>query len=457
MAARPVIAAIDLGPLTGRVLYHAAAFARLLVAPLKILHVNGDATDQSRDRILSACLKLGPYQTDFDESQISIRAGRVSDAIAREAHSHDAALVVIGSRRQSAVAKFLLGSTSEAVLRTATTPVLLVPPTDMDIVSIGDRVTLTSGAVIAAVDLSENSDEQLRIAAAIAALGSHALLMMTVAKSRVTDHAASQALRERAHRMTAVKPAALIVRRGTVAKEISRCALVEKSGLVVMGLRARPRCQPGAIASAVLKTGRAFVLAVPNREARDLRRRSTGTVAMIASLLAMLCVATAVPAQPRPADLAAIVAFQRAADGYAFVHRQIERELGMAHRRASLPGDVIDGGELATSIVSKRLQSRADALFNPGVVAAFRTLAAEAVRLGCDAGELRSGVWELGHDVHSSATGSRPLTVCMASALPKLPPELEYRSAGTVLLLVDSHANLVVDLLPALLAASELR
>ena len=45
----------------------------------------------------------------------------------------------------------------------------------------------------------------------------------------------------------------------------------------------------------------------------------------------------------------------------------------------------------------------------------------------------------------------------MAAALPHLPEELEYRSAGTVLLLVDVHANLVVDLLPALLAGSDLR
>ena len=179
---------------------------------------------------------------------------------------------------------------------------------------------------------------------------------------------------------------------------------------------------------------------------------------MTVALLAVLSgAATGVGAQPSPPDLAAIVAFQRAADGYAFLHRQIERELGMAHRRSGLPADMIDGGELAASMVAKRVQSPEDALFTPRVVTAFRIMAAEAVRLGCDAGVLRSGVWELAHDVHSSATGSRPLTACMARALPKLPAELEYRSAGTVLLLVDSHANLVVDLLPALLAGSERR
>ena len=49
------------------------------------------------------------------------------------------------------------------------------------------------------------------------------------------------------------------------------------------------------------------------------------------------------------------------------------------------------------------------------------------------------------------------MSECISKALPALPDELEYRSAGTVLLLVDTHANLVVDLLPALLAGSDLR
>ena len=40
-------------------------------------------------------------------------------------------------------------------------------------------------------------------------------------------------------------------------------AIIVGAGLVVMGLRASPKCQPGSIAAAVLKTRKAFVLAVP--------------------------------------------------------------------------------------------------------------------------------------------------------------------------------------------------
>lgn len=156
------------------------------------------------------------------------------------------------------------------------------------------------------------------------------------------------------------------------------------------------------------------------------------------------------------ADTRAIVEFHRAADTYAFLHRQAERIIEMAHRRANEPLD-IRAGELADAIIAKRAQTRGMNFFTPSVVAVFRELAAIAVHGGCDAGELKTGVWELSHEVNSPATGSEPISACLAKALPDLADELEYRSAGTVLLLVDHHANLVVDVLPALLAGSEIR
>lgn len=258
-----VIAAIDLGPSTARVLYHAAAFAQLLQAPLKVLHVDADDAAGAAERVLQACLKEGPYQVDFSSDHIVVRSGRVSEAIAREAQAQGAGLVVMGSRGHGGVAKLLLGSTSEAVLRAATVPVLLVPPTDIDIVSFDDRAALTCGTIVAAVDLNEEGADQLAMASRLAHIARQPLVLMTVAKSRMSDQAATAALRERAHGLEPVKPHALVVRRGSVAEEISRCALAEGAGLVVMGLRASPRCQPGTIASAVLKTKRAFVMAVP--------------------------------------------------------------------------------------------------------------------------------------------------------------------------------------------------
>lgn len=263
MSAPVVIAAIDLGPSSGRVLYHAAGFARLLGARLKIVHVTPDVSADSPERLLEYCLAHGPYEVDLDETNVVVTTGRVSEAIQREALHEHAALIVMGSRGHGGLATMPLGSTCEAVLRNTTAPVLLVPPTDLDIVNLSDRATLTCGPVLAAVDLTDECPHQLRLASEMAQLSGHPLLLMTVAKARLTDHEAGAMLRQRGHGLEPVKPKAMIVRRGNIVDEISQCALTEGAGLVVMGLRSKSRSKPGVIASGVLKTKRAFVLAVP--------------------------------------------------------------------------------------------------------------------------------------------------------------------------------------------------
>lgn len=263
---RPVVmCAVDLGSATPHVLYHAVGLARVMDGALKIVHVTSEVSKESHDRVWEACVKAAPYQSGFDGNDVLVRTGPVAEAIDREAASVGATLLVMGSLGHGGLARLLLGSTSDALLRETRTPVLLVPPIDMDIVSAGDTAALTCGPVLAAVDLAEDSRRQLETASWLAGLAHQSLLLMTVARDGVSDHDASVGLRGRAHGLSPVKPTALIVRKGDLAEEISRCAVKEGTGLVVMGLRDRPRGRPGAIASAVLKTGRAFVLAVPNR------------------------------------------------------------------------------------------------------------------------------------------------------------------------------------------------
>jgi nucleotide-binding universal stress UspA family protein len=261
-----VIAAIDLGPSSARVLYHAAGFARLWSARLVVLHVDRDASDAGRQRVVDFCTRQGSYEIDPDGLEVTVRQGHVSEAIYREAQRTNAALVVMGSRGRGGLVELLLGSSCGAVLRSAAAPVLLVPPIDVDIVNLSDRAVLTCGPVLAAVDLAEPCARQLELAAELSVTAGQKLLLMTVAPRRLDDHAAGVMLRERGHAMGKTKPHAMIVRRGIVAEEITRCAVQENAGLVVMGLRKRPRGTPGVIASAVLKTHRAFVLAVPGCE-----------------------------------------------------------------------------------------------------------------------------------------------------------------------------------------------
>lgn len=258
-----ILCAIDLGPLTGRVLFHAYGLSKLLEADLRVLHVSADDTADLRERVVAECSRAAPYEVNIDNESVIIATGRVSEAIQREALRRRATLIVIGSRGHSGLARLLLGSTSEALLGLARTPVLLVPPTEIDIVSVGNRPALTCGPVVVPVDLTMPCEHQLQLASRVARIAGQQLVLMTVARSKLSDHDAAAELRDRAHGLEPVKPTSLIVRRGDVAEEISRCAVAEGAGLVVMGLREPPRGRPGIIASAVLKTGRAFVLAVP--------------------------------------------------------------------------------------------------------------------------------------------------------------------------------------------------
>lgn len=258
-----LIAAIDLGPLTGRVLYHAAGFARLLNLNVRVLHVCPDLSPAMHQKVVDTCRREGPFQMQFEPQDVMVRPGVVSDVIVEEAQDAEAPLIVMGAHGRTGVASLLLGSTSKAVLRKATAPVLLVPPIDMDIVNVANTVTLTSGPILAAVDLSEECGKQLVMASLLARLGRQPLKLMTVAEHTTPVEDASARLQQRGSHLYPKRASAVIVRRGAIPAEIARCASTEHSGLVVMGLRSTPTCQPGAIASAVMKTKTAFVLAVP--------------------------------------------------------------------------------------------------------------------------------------------------------------------------------------------------
>ena len=118
-------------------------------------------------------------------------------------------------------------------------------------------------------------------------------------------------------------------------------------------------------------------------------------------------------------DAAAIVAFQRAADSYAFQHRQIER-------RGAPPARLVEG-----------------TFFTPVVAAAFRDRIRKS---GCPALPARDSSVPR---ANASVEGTSPLPPCLSNVLPALPPELEYRAAGVALLLADAHLHVVVDILHA--------
>jgi nucleotide-binding universal stress UspA family protein len=115
------------------ILDHAAALARLTGGSLTLCYVahthSRDATATLHDRA----------QSELDERARELRAqglhvdvllerGEPADGILQAARALDADLIVMASHGHSQVRHFLLGSVTDAVVRSDTFPVLLVRP-----------------------------------------------------------------------------------------------------------------------------------------------------------------------------------------------------------------------------------------------------------------------------------------------------------------------------------------
>ncbi len=64
------------------------------------------------------------------DARYELRVGNIAHEILQVARDEDVSLIVIGSRGKGAVREVLLGSVSEAVVRRAPMPVLVVKPRD---------------------------------------------------------------------------------------------------------------------------------------------------------------------------------------------------------------------------------------------------------------------------------------------------------------------------------------
>lgn len=161
-------------------------------------------------------------------------------------------------------------------------------------------------------------------------------------------------------------------------------------------------------------------------------------IVRVAAFAWLAIAAHAVPeAQPVLPDGQAIVEFQRALDAYAFQHRQVERRAG----------ESADERSIAAGMRAARPSPQDGYIFTPLVGAAFHARIAMALRAGgCKIAATDANSFIVPRP-NQSAAGMAAIPPCLAGILPRLPAELEYRVAGVVLALVDTHANLVVDVL----------
>ena len=141
MVIQRVLCAVDLSDTSRRALEHAAALAQRANAHVTVLHV------QHTPSPLEYVDGTVPIEPDVDMLRLTLHtfvASAAADAavtvrittgpdvrraIVTDLETDGADLLVIGSHGRSGVERFLLGSTSDRVVRQAGCPVLVVPPT----------------------------------------------------------------------------------------------------------------------------------------------------------------------------------------------------------------------------------------------------------------------------------------------------------------------------------------
>jgi hypothetical protein len=192
--------------------------------------------------------------------------------------------------------------------------------------------------------------------------------------------------------------------------------------------------------------------------------RHPGTPARCGRALALLlAVLVTLPAYAQSPDTAApvLTAFDNQLQDYARMHRRLERHIGTIE--FSTPVAEINRiiQQLAAAIRAERTGARRGDLFTPELGRLLRSRINDALlEHGLTADDVRrdGAVEAVDYDrVRLRVNDTFPWILasamfpCVLETLPPLPPELQYRIVGDDLMLIDTHASLIVDILPAAL------
>ena len=195
------------------------------------------------------------------------------------------------------------------------------------------------------------------------------------------------------------------------------------------------------------------------------RRLSAGVAAAIGALMLLGTSPAAYARQQDAPASPAIQSFVEATRDYAQLHRRLEATLPPLEV-SSDPG-TIDRlvRQMSAAMRDARPNARVGEFFTDALAAELRARIAMALAAnGFTAADVRETEALEGVDpamVPLAVNGAFPwqyataVFPCVLRAMPQLPPELQYRIVGDTLVLIDVHANLIVDLLPYALATTE--
>jgi nucleotide-binding universal stress UspA family protein len=293
MALRSILCPIDFSHQARHALRWAEALAsrhqsRLLVltavdpllAEVAKVHLGADlATTEAEPGLREFVTTTWPGETTHRDAVFCVRVGDPASVILDTATEEGVDLIVMGTHGLGGFRKWLLGSTTQRLLRRTRTPVLAVPAAAAESATPAVRVTQLTGSVLATTDLSEASIHAIRWAEQFATAYDVPLLLAHVVEPLVvaphwrsyvqeTDDARVAAARERlaqfAHQLGSAA-CATIVSLGRPEDAIASVAEEQNAGLIVMGLGGGPgflAARPGSTAYRVLCVSSVPVLVV---------------------------------------------------------------------------------------------------------------------------------------------------------------------------------------------------
>jgi nucleotide-binding universal stress UspA family protein len=261
-----ILCPIDFSAISVRAYRHALSMAEHYQAKLMVLHVVEEWRHPSGDFAGSAA-DLNEFYRELQETgrwrlqefvknhtheeiqpELVVRKGTAPDLILSSAQARNIDVIVMGTHGHRGLDRLLLGSTTDRVMRTASCPVIVVPP--LDSMAAGDDLhdVRRLKRVLFCADFSENSAWVLDYAISVAAEYDAELTLLHVLEQSSNwdniEDATTRAIKQldkllppKAKRMTGkIKTA---VRVGKPYRELIQYALEERPDLVVMGVRGR--------------------------------------------------------------------------------------------------------------------------------------------------------------------------------------------------------------------------
>lgn len=162
-------------------------------------------------------------------------------------------------------------------------------------------------------------------------------------------------------------------------------------------------------------------------------------------------------------DAAAVAGFMERVNQYVALHKKLEATLKKLPEAAT--PQQIDQNERALNalIRSARTTAKRGDLFTPEITAFIKRVMAQVFG-GPDGQMLRSSVMdenvkEMPMTVNQRFPDGIPMTTmppAVLKALPELPEQMQYRFVASQFVLLDPHANVVADFIPAVLPPKKL-